>query len=101
MKMIEYVLRGFNFLNGGFNMENFKVMLIKVNHRVQKAPEMQEILTKYGCNIKVRLGLHEAGDVCSNQGLIILQLTGGEEAIDKFEKELNALEGVNARVIEI
>ena len=82
-------------------MDTFKIMVIKVNHRVQKAPEMQEILTKFGCNIKVRLGLHEAGDACSNQGLIILQLAGGEDEISSFEKELSALDGVNAKLVEI
>lgn len=76
-------------------------MLIKVDHRVQKAPEMQEVLTKFGCNIKMRLGLHEAGDACSNQGLILLQLTGGSGAIETFEKELNSLEGIHAKTVEI
>jgi hypothetical protein len=82
-------------------MDTFKIMLVKVDRRVQKAAEMQGILTKFGCNIKVRLGLHEAGDVCSNQGLIILQLTGGGGEIAAFEKELCLLDGVSAKLVEI
>lgn len=82
-------------------MDMFKVMLLKVNHRVQKAAEMQEMLTKYGCCIKMRLGLHEAGDVCSNQGLIILQLAGAEEEIKKFEVEIGKIEGISAKLVEI
>jgi hypothetical protein len=76
-------------------------MIIKVDARVQKAPEMQEVITKYGCSIKVRLGLHEAGDVCSNQGLIIMQLAGKDEENNEFAKELNAIEGIKAKLVEI
>lgn len=82
-------------------METFKIMIVKLSHRAQKAAELQQILTKFGCSIKVRLGLHEAGDVCSNQGLIILQLTGEDESIKNFEKELGTIEGVNAKYVEI
>jgi metal-responsive CopG/Arc/MetJ family transcriptional regulator len=82
-------------------MDTFQIMLVKVNHRVQKVPEMQEVLTKYGCSIKMRLGLHEAGDVCSNQGLIILQLAGDEEEIKKFEKELGSVEGISVKLVGI
>ena len=82
-------------------MDMFKIMVVKVNHRVQKVPEMQQVFTKYGCNIKMRLGLHEAGDVCANQGLIILQLAGDEEEIRSFEKELSETEGISAKLVEI
>lgn len=82
-------------------MNTFKIMIVKVDHRVQKVAEMQEVLTKFGCSIKVRLGLHEAGDACSNQGLIILQLTGDTDEIGTFEKELTAIEGVSAKLVEI
>jgi hypothetical protein len=86
---------------GGLKLDGFKIMVIKVNYRVQKATEMQSILTKFGCNIKVRLGLHEAGDACSNQGLIILQVAGDDGTIATFEKELCSLEGVSAKLVEI
>ena len=82
-------------------MELFKIMIVKVDARVQKAPEMQEVITKYGCGIKVRLGLHEAGDVCSNQGLIILQLAGEDAENTAFAKELNDIEGIKAKLVEI
>lgn len=83
-------------------METFKIMLIKVNHRVQKAPAMQEVLTKYGCNIKVRLGMHETSDdSCSNEGLIILQLSGDDAKFEKFLEELNDVEGVTAKLAKI
>ena len=76
-------------------------MLIKVDQRLKKAGDVQALLTKYGCSIKMRLGLHEAGDVCSNQGLIILQLTGDRDELGRFEKELGALDGVKVKTVSI
>lgn len=82
-------------------MDTFKIMVVKCDARVQKAPDMQEIFTKHGCVIKVRLGLHEAGDACSNQGLILLQLANDEKECKAFLDELNGLEGVTAKLVEI
>jgi cytolysin (calcineurin-like family phosphatase) len=76
-------------------------MLIKLDQRIQKAVDVQALLTRYGCNVKMRLGLHEAGDVCSNQGLILLQLTGEGKELKQFEKELNEIEGVKAKMVGI
>jgi hypothetical protein len=80
---------------------DFDIMLIKLSQRVQKAVNVQELLTEYGCNIKMRLGLHEAGDRCSNQGLILLQLAGEEAELKKFETELNQVDGVTAKITSI
>lgn len=82
-------------------METFQIMLVKVNHRMQKAPQMQEVFTKFGCSIKMRLGLHEAGDACSNEGLIVLQLVGNEEELASFQRELEALEGITTKRVSI
>lgn len=78
------------------------IMAILVDNRTHSAPKVQEILTKYGCNIKVRLGLHEVDERhCSDEGLIILQLCGSENDIENLEKELNSLERVKAKRITL
>jgi hypothetical protein len=82
-------------------MAIYNIMAITVNHRSKNAKELQDLFTKYGCLIKVRLGLHEAGDVCSQDGLIILQLTGGKDEITAFLDELNTLEGIKAKNMEM
>ena len=82
-------------------MACYNIMTLLVNNRVQNAPKLQEVLTKSGCIIKVRLGLHEAGDVCSNEGLIILHLAGENKEIAELEKALNSLEGVVAKNNEV
>ncbi|NLI92140.1 MAG: hypothetical protein GX434_07975 [Peptococcaceae bacterium] len=82
-------------------MACFNIMAVAVNHRIKNATEVQNVLTKYGCIISVRLGLHEAGNVCSDSGIIILQLVGSREEINSFAEELNAIQGVQAKTIEI
>jgi hypothetical protein len=82
-------------------MACYNIMTLLVNNRVQNAVKLQEVLTKSGCLIKTRLGLHEAGDVCTNEGLIILQLAGNKEEIVSLEKTLNEIEGIKAKNTEI
>ena len=81
----------------------YTIMAIKLSPRNKIAPTVQEILTRYGCIIKVRLGLHEASvDACSAFGLILLELLGDEKnQIIKLTEELNSLEYVTAKLIEI
>lgn len=82
-------------------MDCYNVMTLLVNNRRQNVPRLQEVLTESGCIIKARLGLHEAGDVCSENGLIILHLTGSKEEIANLEECLNKLEGIKAKNIEL
>lgn len=77
------------------------VMSVLINHRSKKAVDVQDILTKYGCIIKMRLGLHETGDACSEDGLIILQLEDDKSQIQALMKDLNSIEGVKAKNIEL
>lgn len=82
-------------------MENYEMLLIKIDSRTKNAQVVQSLLTEYGCNIKVRLGLHEAGSVCSSSGLIILQLAGEEKTLDDFTDRLSMIDGVTAKRISI
>lgn len=75
-------------------MDKDRIMAIRTDKRRDMAEKLQKVLTEFGCNIKLRLGLHEAGLVCSDTGLILLVLTGPEEEIAQFEQALNQLEGV-------
>lgn len=82
-------------------MAEYNIMAIIINHRSHKAPNVQEILTKHGCKIKMRLGLHEAGDVCSEEGLVLLQVTGEKDEIKSLENDLNSMDGVKAKTLSI
>jgi hypothetical protein len=53
------------------------VMAVLRNKRVESALEGQKVLTKHGCLIRVRLGLHETSKAyCAEDGLILLHLCG-------------------------
>lgn len=62
---------------------------IKLNHRMTSAGEFQHILSKYGCNIKTRIGLHNVEDgVCSPNGVILLEVIGEDSEVKALETEL-------------
>jgi metal-responsive CopG/Arc/MetJ family transcriptional regulator len=82
-------------------MASYNIMAVVVSYRSKKAGEVQNIFTQYGCLIKVRLGLHEAGNVCSEEGLIILQLEGEQDQIAAFQNELNSVAGVKANMMTV
>jgi hypothetical protein len=60
-----------------------------------KVPDVQKILTDYGCNIRTILGLHEVSKkVCSQLELLILDTCGDEAEVLEMEKK--AKEGERA-----
>jgi hypothetical protein len=76
-------------------MENKIILGILVPNRLEKAPQVQKVLTKFGCNIKTRLGLHEVNEkTCSVSGLIIIELFGDETECIDLEKQLRAIHGI-------
>lgn len=82
-------------------MGEYNVMTLLVNNRRNNAIKLQELLTASGCIIKTRLGLHGVGDICSDEGLIILELVGSTEEISDLECKLNEIDGVKAKNIEL
>lgn len=72
------------------------IMGIQVGDRESEAIKVQELLTKHGCIIKTRLGLHEAGNLCSSKGLIILEFIGGKDGeVDALKAELQKIEDIS------
>lgn len=83
-------------------MSSYYIIGIRMDNRVNHAVKFQEVLTKNGCKIKTRLGLHEVSDdACSNDGIIVLQPYGSKEDVEALVKELNSLEGITARYIDL
>ena len=66
---------------------------IHISHRTENVPAVQAVLTKYGCNIRTRLGIHDADMTsCSPSGLVLVDVFGAE--VDDFYKDLAELNGV-------
>lgn len=82
-------------------MNEHAIMIIRVNHRLHQAEALQKVFSEYGCSIKARLGLHEAGDACANDGLILLQMVEGQSDLEHFAARLNELEGITAKLVRI
>lgn len=82
-------------------MEREMIMAIRTDQRRENAEALQKVLTAFGCNIKLRLGLHEAGNVCSESGLILLVLTGPQEEITQFEQALNKVQGIQYKTMAV
>jgi hypothetical protein len=69
---------------------------IHVTQRVENIPSVQATLTKFGCNIRTRIGIHDADNTsCSPSGLILVDAIGAEEQVEEFYRELAALRGVD------
>ena len=79
----------------------YSIMAIKVEERAAKAPHLQEILTKYGCIIKTRVGFHETDDEkCSMNGIILLHLFGDNKEFQELYERIEKLDGVTPKFIE-
>ena len=52
---------------------------VNLSDRAESSVEFQEILTKFGCAIRTRIGIHhpEQG-VCTNRGIVLLDVAGDE-----------------------
>ncbi len=74
------------------------VLGIMITNRIANAPQVQKLLTEFGCSIKTRLGLHEVNeDSCSTTGLIILELFGKESDSLELERQLRNIQGIQVQ----
>ncbi len=77
-----------------------KIILGFVLHdRINRASQVQELLTTYGCEINTRLGLHIASeDTCSREGLILLEfIDNADKKVKEFEKKLKEIAEVDVQ----
>ena len=83
-------------------MSCYFIVALRIEQRVQTAALVQEVLTRFGCNIKTRLGLHDVGGgACANDGIVILQACGEKSEIEQMLGALNAVPGVKAKLIDL
>jgi hypothetical protein len=76
-----------------------RILGVLITNREKEAGKVQGVLTKFGGCIKTRLGLHETPDDfgSSQLGLILLELIGDTSEMDKLERELDGLGGVQVK----
>ena len=73
---------------------------LKLSDRIEIAVNLQKILSKYGCNIKTRIGLHDINNgKCSDCGIILLEFIGNNNLLNVFIKELSAIEYMDVKIM--
>ncbi len=78
--------------------ETHVILGVHITDRLKEAVEVQKHLTAHGQFIKTRLGLHEVGSEAAGvNGMLILEMVGGEKKADALADELNAIDGVEAK----
>ena len=78
------------------------IMAVLQENRVETATKVQEVLTRNGCNIRFRLGLHDAGlESCSNSGLILLQVCGAKTEVEQLQAELQQVPHVRVKLMSL
>ncbi len=77
---------------------NHIILGVHITNRVKHVSSVQDLLTKYGCNIRTRLGLHHvSSDYCSPNGLMILEMAGDDKLCFELMDKLNTIEGVEVQ----
>jgi len=78
------------------------ILIALLRTRSKSAVKFQKVLTKYGCIVKTRLGIHDGVmDSCSDVGLIIMELVGTSKDKKELAQRLNKLPGVTAKLVDI
>ena len=77
------------------------IMGVEIGNREDSALKVQKVLTESGCIIKTRLGLHEATNICSSKGLILLEFVmDKDQEVKEFESKMSAIEDVKVKKME-
>ena len=83
-------------------MNCYYIIGLRVDHRRSNALNLQKTLTDFGCNIRLRVGLHETSEeFCSDDGVIMLQACGDKETIDRMLAAFNEMDDVSAKMMDL
>ena len=81
-------------------MDKHTILGIHVKSRAASAANIQKVLSEFGCNIKTRIGLHDASPTtCSPSGVILLELVGEDPKIELLCKKLGAIREVETKLM--
>ncbi len=79
-------------------MKEVRVLGVMINDPAKGADQIQRILTKYGCSIRTRLGIHDIDEEYAREtGLMLLELIGDMQECIRLENELLALDGIDVQ----
>jgi len=73
------------------------IISIKIGDRIEIAPDVQEILTKYGKNINTRLGIRGKKDIFEGNIILIYE----DENVKEFLEEFKKFEDINIKYMKM
>ena len=77
-------------------MDKHIIVGVHIVDREAHAVQVQEVFTRFGSQIRTRLGLHD--DICPANGLILLEMADTPET-RLMIKEVEAIDGVDCKTI--
>ncbi len=77
------------------------IMAIVIDKRSTAAPTVQEILTRYGEIINLRVGFHDLHQDGNENGQILLHLKGEMKIITQLEQSLQKLNLVKVKTMSL
>ena len=81
-------------------IEKHIIIGVHITDSVKHAPEVQVVFTRYGTNIKTRIGLHDVEEgFASPNGLLLLEFVGGDDKAQQMMSELSDIEGVEVKTM--
>ncbi len=79
-------------------MSQLRILGLRIDKPADRALALQQVFGKFGCSIRTRLGLHTPDEEDEDRrGVIILELAGDLDEMDKLESQLESIEGVEVR----
>ena len=73
-------------------MEKVTIIGVLLSNRTVTSPCFQEVISKHGCNIKTRIGLHTVVEgKCSTDGVILLEAIGSDEEVESLKRGIEAI----------
>jgi len=69
------------------------ILGVKLADKEDNAIRFQQILTKFNCIIKLRVGINNTTIFCSSFGIVLLQIDDNDSSIE-LEKELIEISGI-------
>ncbi|HBV96425.1 MAG: hypothetical protein JL50_14110 [Peptococcaceae bacterium BICA1-7] len=77
---------------------DIRVVGILVEKRASHAPEVQDVLTRYGSRILMRCGIPDPG---RERGIITLTMQAEEDEYRVMENDLQQIEGVSVKSVSL
>lgn len=76
------------------------IMGVRLGSRNNTATDFQTVLTKFGCAIKTRIGLHEAAEnVCAPHGIIILEIVDDSQ-VEELKNSLLSIQETEVQTMK-